>query len=155
LRRRTELLARAVISRRGRFLVARPAGGAYCYLPGGHVEAGEGLRACLERELREELGARATIGRYLGAVEHAWTDRTGRHHEVNHLFAARVGGVPSEPASRERGLEFLWLRAGELSARGLEPAPLREYLARRRRPAGGWWGSTMERRAGRRVGGGR
>jgi ADP-ribose pyrophosphatase YjhB (NUDIX family) len=144
VRRPVEVLARAVVSRRGRFLVARPKGGAYCYLPGGHVERGEGLRGCLERELREELGATATVGRYLGALEHSWTDRAGRHHEVNHLFAVRVRGVGREPASRERGLEFLWLRADELSAHCLEPAPLRAYLAGRR--AGGWWGSTIEGR---------
>jgi 8-oxo-dGTP pyrophosphatase MutT (NUDIX family) len=140
-----EILARAVIVRRGRFLVAHGVGAGHTYLPGGHAEPGEGLRACLVRELREELGVRAEVGRYLGAVEHGWSDADGPHEEVSHFFVARVPGVEDPPVSMERGLEFLWLPARELARRGLEPAPLRARLAewpRSRR--GGWWSSTIE-----------
>lgn len=140
-----EVLARAVIVRRGRFLVAHGEGARYTYLPGGHTEPGEGLRGCLRRELEEELGVRAEVGRYLGAIEHGWTDDDGRHEEVNHFFVVRAAGLGDPPVSRERGLEFVWLSASDLGRRGLEPAPLRARLAawsRGRR--GGWWSSTIE-----------
>ena len=151
MKRGIELLARAVVVRRGRFLTVVGTATGNLYLPGGHVEPGEGLRECLARELREELGARAVVGRYLGSVEHAWTDADGRHFEVNHLFAARVPGLGAFPASRERDLEFQWLSARELSARGLEPAPVRRYLAAWPRVPRGWWASTIER-SGRTAG---
>lgn len=144
MRRGVEVLARAVIARRGRFLVAHGLGARHTYLPGGHAEPGEGLRGCLERELREELGVTAEVGRYLGAIEHAWKDVDGRHEEVSHFFLVRAPEVGDPPVSRERGLEFLWLSSRELARRGLEPAPLRARLAswpRGRR--GGWWSSTV------------
>jgi 8-oxo-dGTP diphosphatase len=146
VRRGVEVLARAVVVRRGRFLVAHGVGARHTYLPGGHAEPGEGLRGCLERELLEELGVRAEVGRYLGAIEHGWADADGRHEEVSHFFSVRAPRLGEPPVSMERGLEFLWLPAGELARRELEPAPLRALLAswpRSRR--GGWWSSTIDR----------
>lgn len=145
MRRGVEVLARAVIVRRGRFLVAQGIGARHTYLPGGHAEPGEGLRGCLERELHEELGVRAQVGRYLGVIEHGWTDADGYHEEVSHFFLVRAPGVGDPPVSRERSLEFLWLSEREFARRDLEPAPLRARLAswpRGRR--GGWWSSTIE-----------
>jgi 8-oxo-dGTP diphosphatase len=145
VRRGVEILARAVIVRRGRFLVAHGIGARHTYLPGGHAEAGEGLRGCLRRELQEELGVRAEVGRYLGVIEHGWTDAAGHHEEVSHFFLVRAAGVGDPPASRERGIEFLWISAHEFGRRDLEPVPLRAHLAswpRGRR--GGWWSSTIE-----------
>jgi len=143
--RRVEVLARAVIVRGGRFLVAHGNGAGHTYLPGGHAEAGEGLRGCLARELREELGVKARVGRYLGAIEHGWTDADGHHEEVSHFFLTQAPGLSDPPASMERHLEFLWLPVRDLARRDLEPAPLRAHLAswaRGRR--GGWWSSTIE-----------
>jgi A/G-specific adenine glycosylase len=41
--------------------------------PGGKQEAGESLKACLEREIREELTADITVDQKMGRYEHAYT----------------------------------------------------------------------------------
>jgi 8-oxo-dGTP diphosphatase len=43
--------------------------------PGGKREAEESLRQCLSRELREELGIEARIGRLLWTTHHTYPDR--------------------------------------------------------------------------------
>lgn len=59
----------AVMMREGKALLARRAPGqknaGLWEFPGGKVEAGESDRACLEREIREELGVTGTAGAHL------------------------------------------------------------------------------------------
>ena len=66
----------AVIERDGRFLVTRrPANthlAGYWEFPGGKCEPGEAHDACLDRELREELGVGARVGREMLTTEHAY-----------------------------------------------------------------------------------
>jgi A/G-specific adenine glycosylase len=70
-------VAAAVIRRKGKVLIARrPEGkllGGLWEFPGGKREEGESLKACLRRELREELGIAARVGREAAAFEHAYT----------------------------------------------------------------------------------
>lgn len=40
--------------------------------PGGKVESGETLEACLKRELKEELNIDITVGEYLGSNTHTY-----------------------------------------------------------------------------------
>ena len=74
--------ARAIILDAGELLVVRHAHNpSYAALPGGHLDFGESPRACIERELYEELGVHPTIGRLL---------------YVN-TFTIEQDGVPTQP----------------------------------------------------------
>jgi mutator protein MutT len=75
---RRVLVVAAIIEQNGKVLVSlrRPKGerASLWEFPGGKVEAGEGERAALARELREELGVNAAIGEEYGRVEHVYPD---------------------------------------------------------------------------------
>jgi len=144
-----ELIARAVIVADGHLLLVRTKGYTNTYLPGGHVEFGERAEAALVRELREELGVTATVGRFLGAVEHAWDDAAGAHHELNVVFTAALPGVssPAPVPPREPHLEALWQPLDRLAEQRLLPevfcTVVPEWIARA--PQGHWtgWASTL------------
>ena len=139
----THLLARAVIRANGYVLLVRADGNPHTFLPGGHVEDGEGLEECLRRELREELGVDGMVGRYLGAVEHRWRRDGTPQYEINHCFAVDVPALDPEtaPPAQEAYLSFEWARVGALSEAAVQPAPLRHLLPRAEAP---WWASTLD-----------
>lgn len=141
------LLARAVVRSEGHVLLAQVQGATNTFLPGGHLDPGESLTRCVERELFEEFGVRSRAGSYLGAIEHVWHDHTDQpHYEINHLFEviAETLSVAHPPTSREAHLAFLWVPLSELGAHNLEPYPLRELLCSPERGLqGAWWASTL------------
>jgi ADP-ribose pyrophosphatase YjhB (NUDIX family) len=134
-----------VIRRADRVLVVRAEGQPHTFLPGGHVEPGEGLTGCLRRELREELGVGARVGPYRGAVEHHWRRDGERHYEVNHCFAAEAPTLPGDeaPTAQEAHLSFRWAPVHALDTVDLQPAPLRRLLADGNGAAAPWWASTL------------
>jgi A/G-specific adenine glycosylase len=85
----------AVIQRDGLVLIARRPDngllGGLWEFPGGKVQDGEGLPACLWREIHEELGAEISVGEPLGVYRHAYT-----HFRVT-LYAFRCTLVRGEP----------------------------------------------------------
>jgi A/G-specific adenine glycosylase len=102
----------AVIRRRGKVLVARrPEGkllGGLWEFPGGKREHGESLPACLRRELREELGVSAHVGREMGVFHHTYT-----HYRVTvHAFECQLRR--GEPRALESD-EIRWVRPRELA----------------------------------------
>jgi len=148
--REIEVMARGVFVCRGHLLACRTGKADMTYLPGGHVEFGESVRAALAREIREELGCRAIVGRFLGAVEHPYLQKGKPHCEINLVFAMRVRGLdPRRPArSAEGHLSFSWIPISSLGRSDLEPAVLRRLLPvwlRAGRGAGNW-GSTFDSR---------
>jgi 8-oxo-dGTP diphosphatase len=60
--------------------------------PGGKVEPGEDLASCLRRELEEELGIDATVGRVLWRTHHQYPNRTPI--ELTFLLIPHYAGVP-------------------------------------------------------------
>ncbi len=86
----TVKVAAAVISSGSRVLITRrrkpPELAGLWEFPGGKARAGETLRQCLQREIREELCLEITVGRLLGRV----TDATAAGMVEIYFFRALV-----------------------------------------------------------------
>jgi mutator protein MutT len=102
----------AVIERNGRLLVSRRLKGTHLEglweFPGGKCDPGEGIEACLARELTEELGVVSRIGRSILITEHAYPERTVRLH----FHEATIEGDPRPLL----GQEIRWITRRELGA---------------------------------------
>ena len=72
-------VAAALIRKSGKWLITkRPKGGhleGYWEFPGGKQERGENLKACLEREIDEELGLKIKAGHVLVTIDHEYETR--------------------------------------------------------------------------------
>lgn len=136
-----EVIVRGVCARSGHVLLCHTRGARNTYLPGGHVEFREKAVDALAREIKEELGIKPRVGRFLGAVEHTFVQRGERHCEINLIFALEVGkmDVSRSPPSREGYIDFRWIPMAKLRESKLEPSVLRmllpSWLKRDRAPA--------------------
>jgi len=122
-----ETIARGVCVMGGKVLLCRPKGGAYAYLPGGHVEFGETAAEALVREVREETGLAATAGAFLTAIESAFDQHGVRHCEVSLVRRFTLDGTdatsePPEVVACEPWIEFVWWPIADLAAVNLLPA---------------------------------
>ena len=128
--KRIEILARGVLVEGNRLLICRTYDDPLVYLPGGHVDFGETVRAALCREIEEELDQAAKAGRFLGAVQHTFIQKGERHWEMNLVFEMRIPGLqpPGAPVAAEHHLSFDWVSLDRLRAARLEPAVLCDRL---------------------------
>jgi len=115
----------------GRVLLQRVAGIDFWFLPGGRVEMLETAQDALRREIREELGIDASVGRLLLVAENFFVMGGRQYHELGLYFALDV------PASLDRDGEFpafdpavelhmRWLPLDDLPE--IRPAFLRQAL---------------------------
>ena len=87
----------AVLHRDGKILLAKRRAkgllGGMWEFPGGKVEKGESLEACLAREIREELGAEIHVGEAFGIYRHAYT-----HFRITlHAFLCKLTDGEPKP----------------------------------------------------------
>ena len=114
----TIVVTAAVIERDGKLLITRRQQGVHLEglweFPGGKCDDGESLRACLERELREELDVGATIGPEIFTTTHAYPERSVELH----FFECEISGTPRPLI----GQEMRWVERGDLASLQFPPA---------------------------------
>lgn len=112
------VVAAAVIEHDGTFLLTRRLKGTHLAgtweFPGGKCEEGETLAACLQREIREELGTGLIVGDLILTTRHAYPERTVELH----FFRGTLEGEPAPLL----GQEMRWVPREELSSLPLPEA---------------------------------
>jgi 8-oxo-dGTP pyrophosphatase MutT (NUDIX family) len=122
-----ELIARAVIIKNDKLLLAHKIGESNTFLPGGHVEAGEFVIDALQRELYEEMSLSCSVLEPIGVLEYIFIDRHNKkHHEVNFIYKTMI--IEGTIDSSESILEFWWSDSNDLPNQNLLPTPLNEML---------------------------
>ena len=108
----------AVIERDGQILLTRRRPGSHLAglweFPGGKPEPGETLEEALRREIAEELGVDAEVGRAIETIDWAYPDKRVRLH----FFHCIVRG---EPRPLE-GQEMQWVARADLPRCEFPPA---------------------------------
>jgi 8-oxo-dGTP diphosphatase len=140
-------LARGIILEKGKVLLAHQKGAQNTFLPGGHIKIGEKAELALVREIKEEIGEKAIIKQFIGAVECCWIENDQGNHEINLLFEVHIPDLDSSepPVSCESHLEFFWAKPKDLKAHNLLPDPLIECLMNWELGFRGYWGSSFEK----------
>jgi 8-oxo-dGTP pyrophosphatase MutT (NUDIX family) len=126
-----ETISRGVCIKDGKLLLCKAKGGASTYLPGGHIEFGENAREALAREVKEELGAEAEAGAFLGAVENSFIQHGKTHAEINLVFELKFSdGVDLfKLCAQEDWIEFGWYDLNALENANLLPVSFRALSA--------------------------
>ncbi|HSX01570.1 MAG TPA: NUDIX domain-containing protein [Candidatus Saccharimonas sp.] len=111
------LAVRAILSdRQGKVCLLHVADGDYFKLPGGGVDAGEDVMTALHREILEETGYLASIGRGLGrVVQYRYADR---FRQDSLCYLATITGGTGQPqfTSEELANGFEPVMFADLSA---------------------------------------
>jgi hypothetical protein len=94
----------------------------------------------------EEIGQKAVVKRFIGAVEWVWSENGQTNHEINLIFEVAVEGLEARkpPRSKESHLEFFWSEPAELKAHNLLPPPMIDCLINLGRDNRGYWGTFKE-----------
>lgn len=130
-----ELIVRGLTLHADHVLLCQCVKRGYMYLPGGHVEFGEGASAALVREFEEETGLSIRVGPLVAVSEGTFLHAGETHHEVNLVFhvellAVATGELPPVP-SREKKIAFVWLPLSEVAARDIRPSTAKNLLRSR------------------------
>jgi 8-oxo-dGTP pyrophosphatase MutT (NUDIX family) len=121
-------IVRGIIRDGDHVLLCKQKNGNYTFLLGGHIDFGEGAKAALAREIKEEIGATVTVTNFRGAIENAWDDHCeiSLVFDVEHNLSKDVTPVPASP--EEEHLAFVWVHQDDLKLHNLLPTPLIDWL---------------------------
>ncbi|MBO1435605.1 NUDIX domain-containing protein [Meiothermus sp. CFH 77666] len=129
---RFNLRVGGVVMKHQQVLLCHEPQGDFWYLPGGRVELGEEARVAMAREIFEELGVKARVGRMLWVVENFFELSGCNSHEVGLYF---VVDLPLHPTpdpllghEGEQDLWFRWIPLHELPQINLKPDFLKSAL---------------------------
>lgn len=125
-----------VITDGERLLMHRDEGDDFWTLPGGRIEFGEPACTALARELEEELGVRAEVGRLIWLVENFFTYRDEARHEIAFYFevslpaASPLKAYDQTFAGEDSGvpLIFEWHSIARLEDLKVRPAFLQKAM---------------------------
>ena len=121
-----EIIARAAIVRNRKILLCKAKEKNYYFLPGGHIEFGENLKAGLKREIQEELGLNSTTIEFFDIVENFFVQNKKNNHEINFIFSTMLEN--KEIKSKEKYIEFEWFELDQLKKVNLLPETLKNIL---------------------------
>jgi len=119
----------AIIIEEERVLLCRADWEAFWYVPGGRVEIRETARDSLGREVAEELGCEAKIGRMVWTMENFFEFDGTSFHEIGLYFVASLPEAVNELRSAEferideagNNLVFRWVALEELERETIHP----------------------------------
>lgn len=83
------------------------------FLPGGEIEEGENHQTALERELMEELGFTAQLGRYLGQADEYFYSRHRDTHFYNPAYLYEVTSFQEVQKPLEDFNQLAWFPVEE------------------------------------------
>jgi len=138
-------IVRGIVIVDGKVLLAHSTGASNTFLPGGHIDTGEGAESALVREIHEEIGKRAIVKRFVGAVESVWSEDGLDNHEINLVFEVDIPELDSAKPlqSLEGHLEFIWVEPSALEMHNLQPDSLIECLTNWKTSWSGYWGTSL------------
>jgi 8-oxo-dGTP pyrophosphatase MutT (NUDIX family) len=122
------VLARGIIIDSDYILVAHAKNADNTFLPGGHLEFNEDLKKTLAREIKEEFGIDCTVGDYIGCIENQWSENNINNQELNHVFMINGINKRMEIKSKEKHLEFYWIKINEMEKENLLPNGMRKII---------------------------
>ncbi|WP_374347948.1 NUDIX hydrolase [Chitinimonas sp.] len=135
---RFNLRAAAIIHRGNSILLHRLENDEFWSLPGGRVEPGEDAASALVRELHEELGIEAKVGRLSILVENFFPSATLAYHELGLYFHVDIepDGLPDTEGifrgrEGDKTLLFRWFPNSDFAALDIRPSVLKQYLVQR------------------------
>lgn len=112
-------VAAGIIHRYGKILIQQRNSGEHLgglwEFPGGKLENGEDARACLKREIKEELGIEVSVRPHFCKVDYEYADRRVK------LTFHRCQILLGKPKTRE-GQKFVWVVPAEIKKYRFAPA---------------------------------
>jgi ADP-ribose pyrophosphatase YjhB (NUDIX family) len=123
-----ETIARGVCVVDGKVLLCRGKGLPSTYLPGGHIEFGEKGAEALAREMKEETGLDAAVGKFLGIVENSFVQKGRRHCEINLVYEMTI--ERRDVRAQEDWIEFEWCAVDDLGSANLLPGEIAQFIKR-------------------------